>query len=125
MDRRLFLLLLTSLIAPSVNIVSALPAYASPDDDDDDYDYDDGDDDHDDDDDDDDQKQALEALKAQETISLKEMIRLFEEEFDGKIIDISLYRKRAKLIYRFKYIDNSGYVKKAYFNANSGELLGK
>lgn len=75
------------------------------------------------DDDDDDQEQALQAVKAEQALPLKHIIKIFKKEISGKIIDISLYKRSGKLTYRFKYIDDSGHVRKAYFDPSTGSLI--
>lgn len=148
MKRRLFLLLLTSMLSTSITIVGARTAYASSnDDDDDDQDYDhEGDEEeatHDEqgiptqntteisspenedaDDPEEDHQQALEAVRTHEAIPFKEIIGIFEKQFSGKIVDVSIYQKRGQLVYRFKYIDPSGHVLIAIYQAATGIYLG-
>lgn len=161
MNRRHFLLLLTSMLSTSFTIVGARTTYASSNDDDDDDDHDE-DDDHDDNEDDDepsdeqesptqptsefsheddeeenheyddsdgvghagDHQQALEAVRSNEAIPFRDIIEIFRKQFDGKIVDASIYQKRGQLVYRFKYVDQSGHVLVAFYQAATGVYLG-
>ncbi len=91
------------------------------DDDDDDYDDDDDDDDYDDDDED----SALRAVRSEEAIPLREMIKIFRREVGGEIIDIALFKRRLRLHYRFQYIDSNGHVATAFFVAATGLRVDK
>ncbi len=123
MDRRDILLRMAWLLALGT---WASPSVADDDDDDDDddydddYDYDDDDDDDDDHDDDEDEESALRAVLSEEAIPLRKMIQIFRREVGGEIIDISLFRRRLRLHYRFQYINSNGHVATAVFVAATG-----
>ena len=91
------------------------------------HDEDDEEEHHDDEDNDDhdgDHQQALEAVRANEAIPFRDILEIFEQQFGGKIIDASIYQKRGQLVYRFKYVDQSGYVLTAFYQAATGLYLG-
>ncbi len=147
MDRRALLALLVVLVAQGpLSLVGSLDAYADDDDSDDDSggddsggdDSDDDDDEQDDDDDGghggsddhsgkgrggDDQDEALRAVRSEDALTLRQILALFARQSDGKVIDVDLVRRQEALIYRVKFIDTDGRVKRIEFDALSGTRL--
>jgi len=143
MNRRSILALLLALaLSPSVLLASAARAEDGADDagDDDSGDGDSGEDDSGDSGDDatgggetddgdasrggeDDHDDALRAVTAKDAIPLKQMLQLFERQFDGTVVDVTLIRGADSLRYRVKFIDPAGRVRRAYFDAVTGALV--
>ncbi len=111
MDRRRLLALLFGLA-----LLAPLPAVA--DDDEDDDDEDDDDDDRDDDDHDD----ALRAVRTAGALPLEALLVRFRQQVTGRLIDVTLVRRRGGLAYRVTYLAADGRVRRAHFDARSGTL---
>lgn len=71
----------------------------------------------------DDHDEALRAVMARNAIPLKQILELFESQFKGTVIDVALIRGADELRYRVKFIDREGRVRRAYFDALSGQLV--
>ncbi len=69
------------------------------------------------------EENALQAVQAEEALHLREIIKLFREQIGGEIIDIALYKRRLKLVYRFQYIDSEGRVAFVIYEAATGKRL--
>ena len=150
MDRRLLINLLLALVVTAPVLGSATPSWAddgsesdsgsggggdsdkSDDDGDDDNDNDDDDDDDDDDDGEDrsgkstgadDHDDALRAVKAEDALTLRQILALFARQTSGTVIDVTLVRRHEALVYRVKYVDAAGRVKRIDFDAVSGTRL--
>ena len=66
---------------------------------------------------------ARRAVLDKTAIPLTEMMAIFKKSITGEVIDVSLIHGDAALRYRFKYIDGQGHVKRAFFDALSGQQL--
>ena len=146
MDRRLLINLLLALVVTAPVLGSATPSWADDGSESDsgsggggdsDKSDDDGDDDNDDDDDDDDDGEdrsgksigaddhddALRAVKAEDALTLRQILALFARQTSGTVIDVTLVRRHEALVYRVKYVDAAGRVKRIDFDAVSGTRL--
>ena len=66
---------------------------------------------------------ARRAVLDKTAIPLTEMMAIFKKSITGEVVDVSLIHGDAALRYRFKYIDGQGHVKRAFFDALSGQQL--
>jgi hypothetical protein len=66
---------------------------------------------------------ARRAVLDKTAIPLTEMMAIFKKSIVGEVVDVSLIHGDAALRYRFKYIDGQGHVKRAFFDALSGQQL--
>ena len=122
-------------------------AHADDDDDDsresesDDDDSDDDRDDRSDDDDDDDdeggssgssgksggssltQSEASSAVRHGKAIPLRDALALFAKRYDGRVIDVQLQDRNRRLVYRIKFRDDNGRVRRVSMDARSGRFL--
>ena len=69
------------------------------------------------------EENALQAVQSEEALHLRDIIKLFREQIGGEIIDIALYKRRLKLVYRFQYIDSEGRVAFVIYEAATGKRL--
>jgi hypothetical protein len=49
------------------------------------------------------------------------MLAIFHRYGDLTVVDVDLIRRRGELQYKFRYIDNLGRVRNAYFDALTGD----
>jgi hypothetical protein len=70
-----------------------------------------------------DHDQAKHALDAAEALPLSQVLTRFRQLGDFTVIDVKLSHRNQSLVYVFKYIDGSGMVRKAVFDARSGDLV--
>lgn len=70
-----------------------------------------------------DHDRAQAAVADDEALPLKKLLALFHGAYDGEIVDITLIRRRSALVYRVKYVDPKGRVRRAEFDARSGSVL--
>jgi len=73
--------------------------------------------------DDDDQEDALRAVHDEGALPLEQVLALFTRNVGGQVIDVKLVRNFFRLQYKFVYIDDRGRVRRAYFDAKTGEYL--
>ena len=78
---------------------------------------------NDDEDEEENEENALRAVQADKALPLRDIIRIFREQIDGKIIDIALYKRRLRFVYRFQYINENGYVAFVIYEAATGIRL--
>lgn len=144
MDRRAVLALLLVLVAQGpLTLMGTGNAYADDEDDDsggdDSGDEDEGGDEEQDDDDEsesegsddhsgkgrggDDHDAALQAVRTEDALTLRQVLTLFARQSSGKVIDVDLVRRQEALVYRVKFIDTDGRVKRIEFDAVSGTRL--
>jgi uncharacterized membrane protein YkoI len=71
----------------------------------------------------DDHDDALRAVTAKDAIPLRQILRQFDRQFDGTVVDVTLIRGTDSLRYRVKFIDPAGRVRRAYFDAVTGALV--
>lgn len=71
----------------------------------------------------DDHDRAREAVTSDGAIPLRRLLGLFRESHSGEVIDVTLLRRKDMLVYRVKFIDPAGRVRRAEFNARTGESL--
>lgn len=132
LTRRMFLFLLMSAVS-----LPALPVLASDDDDDGGDGHggggggnsgpgggdDDDDDDDRDDDDDLDQDRARRAVKDGEAIELRKVMASIRRKFGGRIVNVSLRRSGARLIYKIRLIDKDNRLLNLVVNARTGQII--
>lgn len=66
---------------------------------------------------------ALQAVETGDALTLKQILAIFAKQASGTVIDVTLQRRRQALVYRVKYIDPAGRVKRIEFDAVSGSKL--
>lgn len=67
--------------------------------------------------------EARELVSRGEIVSLDEIMRLNEAEFDGRIIEIELERKDAGYVYEIKLLRRDGRKAKLKIDGRSGTLI--
>jgi hypothetical protein len=71
-----------------------------------------------------DSEAARRAVEDKLAIPLIDMMAIFTSSIAGEVVDVSLVEGGAgALRYRFKYIDEQGHVRRAYFDALTGRKL--
>jgi len=69
------------------------------------------------------QDEARRAVLDKTAIPLAAMMAIFKKDIGGEVVDVSLIHGDQALHYRFKYIDGQGHVRRAFFDALSGQQL--
>ena len=70
-----------------------------------------------------DQAGARRAVAEKSAMPLKDVLQIFARQIGGEVVDASLIHGDAALRYRIKYIDGQGHVRRAYFDALTGQSL--
>ena len=70
-----------------------------------------------------DQAGARRAVAERSAMPLKDVLQIFARQVGGEVVDASLIHGDAALRYRIKYIDGQGHVRRAYFDALTGQSL--
>jgi hypothetical protein len=70
-----------------------------------------------------DQAGARRAVAERNAMPLKDVLQIFARQIGGEVVDASLIHGDAALRYRIKYIDGQGHVRRAYFDALTGQSL--
>jgi uncharacterized membrane protein YkoI len=138
MNRRLFSVVLLSILCATVTLPSFAKDGNSGEDgsgDDDHGDDDGGDDDKGDDNGDDnpggpgggdsggDHDDAKDAVDANEVLPLRQILALLRKRANYTVIDVKLYRGNGAVLYILKCIEESGAVVKIVFDAKTGAVV--
>ena len=67
-----------------------------------------------------DHEDAKHAVDAKDALPLGTMLTMFKRYGDYTVIDVKLSESNRTLLYVFKFIDSTGNVRKAYFDAKTG-----
>jgi uncharacterized membrane protein YkoI len=70
-----------------------------------------------------DHDRAQDAVAHDAAIPLKTLLALFRQSYEGEIVDVTLIKRRSGLVYRVKFVDPKGRVRRAEFDALSGTIL--
>lgn len=73
--------------------------------------------------DDEDQERALKAVEHEGVKPLRDMLATFESRIGGQVINVELIQNWFRLQYKFTFIDSAGRVRKAYFDAKTGDSI--
>lgn len=72
---------------------------------------------------DDDQYKARRAVQNRKAVPLVVVLDQFQNRFKGQVVDVRLIRPLFQLQYRLTYIDETGSVRRAYFDAKTGAFI--
>ena len=70
-----------------------------------------------------DHDRARAAVETQAAISLKRLLELFRRDFQGKLVDVTLIKRKSALVYRVKFIEAGGRVRRVDYDATTGTRL--
>jgi len=70
-----------------------------------------------------DHDEAKAAIDAKQALPLDQMLAIFRQRGSYTVLDVKLAHSNDSFLYVFKYIDDAGTVRKAFFNAKSGALI--
>lgn len=70
-----------------------------------------------------DHERARTAVETAAAIPLKKLLELFRRDFEGKLVDVTLVKRKTALIYRIKFIDGTGRVRRVEYDAVTGSRL--
>ena len=73
--------------------------------------------------DNDEQEQVYQRRMSEEILPFAEILEAVRSFIQGEIIEIEFEIDHSVPVYEFKYIDDSGYVREAYIDAGTGEIL--
>jgi uncharacterized membrane protein YkoI len=68
-----------------------------------------------------DHNRAQAAVADEEALPLDRMLLIFRRSGNGTVIDVRLLRRNGTLTYMIKYIDGGGAVRRAYYDAATGD----
>jgi len=71
-----------------------------------------------------DQIDALNAVRADEIYSLKQLLPRVTDRYKGKVIDVALWPEEDRLVYSFKLRTDRGSVRTIRMDARTGRFLG-
>jgi len=70
------------------------------------------------------QADALNAVRADEIFSLKELLPRVTDRYSGKVIDVALWPEDDRLVYSFKLRTENGTIRTIRIDARTGRYLG-
>lgn len=70
-----------------------------------------------------DHDRARAAVADENALPLRKLLTLFRQSFEGEVVDVTLVKRRSALVYRVKFVDPSGRVRRAEFDAHTGTVL--
>lgn len=70
-----------------------------------------------------DHEKALKAVQSEGVLSLEVFLQRFQQQVEGKVVDVALSKRRGRFVFMVTSIDADGKVRRRQFDAQTGKLI--